>query len=790
MQMARNFQNTNAENGKLLRMLQVSASKHLLDEHFTLAWANDLYYALIGYTKEEYELLYQNRCDLYYEADRPEWNKLQKTIAGALDAHQPGYKLLSRMRRKSGAFIWVKLAGTFSGESIGGYPVVYTTVTEVSDIMLARSEHSADYDDIPGLVARYRVPKDLDLKILGANNRFMQFFGDDIMEPGNTLYRRDLEKNLDVLAAHRAELLKGEPVSLVARMDGLHGENVWLQTNMVCVGWQGDEPIYLTIFIDITNETELREMHKKLEKQAEELKDALCLAEQANRAKSDFLSNMSHDIRTPMNAIIGMANIARSNLGDDEKVDHCLKKLLLSSQHLLGLINDVLDMSRIESGKMTVNPAPMSLPELLGNVVAIMQPTIRAADQQFSIRLKGIRHEWFCADALRMRQIFINILSNASKFTQARGSITVEVEELDGTDPNMAVMRFTFSDTGIGMKEGFLAHLFDAFSREQDSRVDKTEGSGLGMAITKKLTELLSGTIEVHSQPGKGSCFQVTLPLLTVEAPGEGVFPNLRILVVDDDPMIGEYLKSAFDGLGVCVESAGSGAKAIAMLEKAYQGGRAYEAIFLDWKMPGMDGPQTAKEIRSRFGGSIPILIVSAYDWGDIEEEARAAGVNGFISKPLFCSTVCQALKKYVAGEGPEALRQEKPSEFSGRCFLLVEDNELNREVALELFMEEGAEMEYAVNGADGAAMFEQSPEHYYDLVLMDIQMPVMDGYEAARKIRAMARDDAQTVPILAMTADAFAEDVIKAKEAGMNGHLSKPLDMQTIKREIRRALN
>ena len=276
-------------------------------------------------TQRRNERLYQNQCDLYYAADKPEWHKLQKTIADAFSAHQPGYKLLTRMRRKNGAFIWVKLMGTFSGESDSGYPLVYTTVTDVSDIMLDRSEHSADYDDIPGLVARYLVPKNLDLKILGANNRFLQFFGDDIMEPGNTLYRRDLEKNLDVLMTHRDELLRGEPVSLVARMYGQHGEDVWLQTSMACVGWQGEDPIYLTIFIDITNETELREMQKKLEKQAEELKTSLDLAEQASRAKSDFFSNMSHDIRTPMNAIIGMANIARSHLGDDEKVDNCLK---------------------------------------------------------------------------------------------------------------------------------------------------------------------------------------------------------------------------------------------------------------------------------------------------------------------------------------------------------------------------------------------------------------------------------------------------------------------------------
>ncbi len=712
-------------------------------------------------------------------------------MTAAIGEHKSGYTHVLRMRKKDGEYIWVKHSGIFTDESIDGYPVVYTTVTDVSDIVQTRLERSADYDDIPGLVAKYRVLKDMNLVILEANERFMQFFRYDIMESGNTLYRKNLEKNLPVLASHRDEFLAGKPVSLVARMYGQHGEEVWLQVSMVCVGRQEDDLIYLSIFIDITNETELREMQTKLEEQAEELKNALYLAEMANRAKSDFLSNMSHDIRTPMNAIIGMANIARSHLGDDGKVDDCLKKVLLSSQHLLGLINDVLDMSRIESGKMTINQEPLSLPELLENVVAIMQPNMKAADQRFSVCLKNVRHERFCSDALRMRQIFINILSNASKFTHAGGSIVLEVEELDCIEPDTAVLRFAFSDSGIGMKEEFLEHLFDAFSRERDSCVDKTEGSGLGMAITKKLVELFGGTIEVHSRLGEGTIFRVTLPLLIEEEPETVDLPDLRVLVVDDDDMVVEYLEETFRGHGVRVEGASSGEAAVAMLESARAEEIGYDAVLLDWKMPGMDGPHTARELRARFGQETPILIMSAYDWGDIEEEAKASGVNGFISKPLFRSTVSLALKKYVLKEStpPSQHDQSDSVEFAGRRFLLVEDNELNREIAVELLEAAGAEMECAVNGADGAAKFEQSPEHYYDLILMDVQMPVMNGYEATEKIRGMARDDAKTVTILAMTADAFAEDVAKAKMVGMNGHLAKPLDISTLRRKIGKAL-
>lgn len=784
------FSNGSVENIDLINLLQISICKNLLDEKFTTMWASSAFFNLIGYTQKEFET-YQNQHECDYERDKTEWIRLQKTMEEAYHANRSRYKYLLHIHKKNGALIWVKSTGFFSGEYINGYPVAYTICTDVSDIMRDRFERFVDYDDIPALVARYRVPKNLDLKILGANHRFIEFFGDDIMEPGNTLYKRDLEKNLDVLIAHQDELLRGDPVSLVARMDGQYGEDVWLQTSMACVGWEGDDPIYLTIFIDITNETELREMQKKLEIQAEELRVALKLTEQASRAKSDFFSNMSHDIRTPMNAIIGMANIARSHLGDDEKVDHCLKKLLISSQHLLGLINDVLDMSRIESGKMTINPTKLSLPELLENVVAIMLPTIQVANQKFSIRIKKIRHEWFYADALRIRQIFINILSNASKFTPAQGSITIEIEELHHTDSTKAMMCFTFFDTGIGMKEEFLDHLFDAFSRERDSRVDKTEGSGLGMAITKKLIELLDGTIDVHSQLGKGSCFRVILPLQFVEVPIEDVFPDIRILIIDDDQMIGKYLASAFLKHGVHVVSTGSSKEAIEILDKAYQKGQVYKAVFLDWKMPKMNGSKTVRELRLKFGQYLSI-IVSAYDWEDIEDEAKASGVDGFISKPLFCSTVYQVLKTNVlVDKSDERLQQdlELQSKFCERRFLLVEDNEINREIAIELLTMAGAEIEYAVNGAEGVIMYEQSEQHYYDLILMDVQMPVMDGYEATRKIRGLSRDDAKTIPILAMTAGAFAKDVAKSMEAGMNGHLIKPLELQTLICEINKAL-
>lgn len=575
-------------------------------------------------------------------------------------------------------------------------------------------------------------------------------------------------------------------------MHNQYGNDAWLQINATCTEWQGGNPVFLAVFIDITNETELRKMQKQLEEQAKELKNALHLAEDANRAKSDFLSHMSHDIRTPMNAIIGMTDIARAHLDDKMKMQDCLKKISLSSQHLLGLINDVLDMSRIESDKMALNKDSLSLPELLENIVAIMQPNIKARNQSFSIHLKNVRHEQFYSDALRLRQIFINILSNASKFTPAEGQITVNVEELVTGNKESAEFLFSISDTGMGMSPEFMEHLFDPFSRERDSRVDKTEGSGLGMAITKKLVELLSGDIKVKSKVGEGTTFTFTLPLEIDK--GTSVlhrFPGLKIIIADDDDTMCEYMEQTLAEIGVRVDSAGTGEEAVEKLKKALGNGEKYDAVFLDWKMPHMDGPQTAQKIRDEIGKDLPILIVSAYDWNDIEKEALETGVNGFISKPLFVSTLCRALSRYVLNENPEdtAQAQDTAEEFNGKHFLLVEDNELNRDIAVELLSDAGAVVECAVNGFDCIDKFGQSPERYYDLILMDIQMPVMNGYEATQEVRRMNRRDAKSVPILAMTADAFAEDIARAKEAGMDGHLAKPLNIAMMKREIHKAL-
>lgn len=772
----------------LMNMLHVSVSKHLLDDHFTLVWANDFYYEMIGYQKEEYETLYHNRPDLYYQGDPEAWKKLGETVIGALQEGKKGYSIVTQMRHKSGEYRWVQLSATFVDEYIDGCQVSYSVMTDISDVMQTKLEQSVTYDNLPGFVAKYRVEKDLGFKLIEANKRFIEFFGEESWKnEGCSVFRENVMRNAQTFEAHKEELLSGKPVHFTVRMRSCSGREAWLQINADCVDWQDGDPVYLVIYIDVTNETELREMQKKLEKQAEELRDALRQAEEANRAKSDFFSRMSHDIRTPMNAILGMRDIALAHFDDRDKVRDCLKKIGLSGQHLLGLINDVLDMSRIENGEMALRSDTVFLPEELENVVTIMQPQFKQKEQAFSIRLQGVMHEQFVGDALRLRQVFLNILSNACKFTPVGGRITMDVRETFMKGADTALFTFTIADTGIGMQPQFMEHLFDAFSRERDSRVDTIEGSGLGMAITKKIVELLEGKIEVQSKPSQGTTFCVTLPLKIEEAPlCDETFPGLNIIVADDDVVMCEYTVEMLQKLGVYAEWTDSGRQLVEKVRERRRKGETYDAVILDWKMPGQDGLQTAREIR-KICGDIPILIISAYDWSDIEKEARTAGITGFLSKPVFASTLCRGLQRYVLGEQPSAgdSREYPAADFAGKRFLLVEDNLLNQEVALELLADAGAAVDVACDGAQGVEVFRQSREEAYDMVLMDIQMPVMDGYTAARAIRALERGDARTVPILAMTADAFAEDIAAAKEAGMNGHLAKPLDERTLRREI-----
>ncbi len=512
-------------------------------------------------------------------------------------------------------------------------------------------------------------------------------------------------------------------------------------------------------------------------------------AESANAAKSRFLSNMSHDIRTPMNAIIGMTKLASDHAGEPDKVQEYLKNIDSSGQLLVGLINDILDLSKIESGKMTLNNDNASLEKLLANLVSIMQPTVAKKGQKFDIRLHGIQHETLCFDSLRLNQVLLNLLSNAVKFTPPGGAIGVDVTERPS--PRAGYSHFTFhvADTGIGIQPEFLKDVFQSFTREQDSRVNKTEGSGLGMAITKMIVDMMEGTVAVRSTPGKGTTFTVDVDLLLApEAPLEPL-PCLRVLAADDDPATCRSAEEFLRELGMQADVTGGGRDAVDKALAAHAEGRDYDLILLDWKMPDLNGLDAVREIRRQTGREIPVIVFSAYDWARIAPEALAAGVDGFVQKPFFKSTLSRCIRHYVLHEEGLPQPQGEDVQLTGRHILLAEDNELNQEIARELLESAGAQLEIVGDGKACVERFSQTVPGAFDLILMDIQMPIMNGYEAARRIRALPRPDARTIPIFAMTADAFAEDIAAAKEAGMDSHLAKPLDIPAMLLEIQKYL-
>ena len=532
---------------------------------------------------------------------------------------------------------------------------------------------------------------------------------------------------------------------------------------------------------------------KLLRGQMSELEKARKEAVHANKAKSEFLSNMSHDIRTPMNAIVGMTAIATANIDDRQQVQNCLKKITLSSRHLLGLINDVLDMSKIESGKLTLNVDQVSLREVMDSIVSIAQPQVRSKHQQFDVFIHDISTENVCCDSIRLNQVLLNILGNALKFTPDGGLIQVSLYEEDSPKGEEYVRtHIIVKDNGIGMTQEFKEKIFESFVREDSARVRRTEGSGLGMAITKYIVDTMGGTIEVESELGKGSEFHVTLDLERAETPEEEmILPEWNILVVDDNQQLCESTTASLKSIGVKADWALTAEGALEMLEHRAQLRDHYHIILLDWKLPDMDGVAAAKEIRRRFGSETPIMLISAYDWSEIEADAREAGITGFISKPLFRSTLFYGLKPFVenAGVPSEQCHEEKYADFTGRRVLLAEDNDLNWEIASELLSSLGMELDWAENGKICVEKFLASPPGFYDAVLMDLRMPVMTGYEATAAIRALDRPD-RDIPIIAMTADAFSEDIKKCLDAGMNAHVAKPIDIRELSRLLEKFIH
>lgn len=527
------------------------------------------------------------------------------------------------------------------------------------------------------------------------------------------------------------------------------------------------------------------------QRQMKELALAKEDADHANMAKSEFLSSMSHDIRTPMNAIVGMTEIAQRNVTDPVRVEDCLRKVRLSSKQLLGLINDVLDMSKIESGKMTMNMgAPMSLRDTMDDIVSIMQPQVKAKSQFFDIFIRKIISEDVYCDDVRLNQVLLNLLSNAVKYTPDGGRIDIHMQQEESPRGEDYVrVLISVVDTGIGMSQEFQERIWDDFSREETEEVRHILGTGLGTAITKGIIDLMGGTIRVESEMGKGSSFHITLDLKKAEiTEADMKLPAWNILVVDDNEQLCASAVSNLEELGVHVEWTLNGQEAVAMVEERHKRNEDYQFVLIDWKMPGMDGIQTIREIRSRVNKAIPIFLISAYDSDDFVTEIGASTIEGFISKPLFKSTLYQRLVQYVDGHELKEEQNDEDVDFTGKRVLMAEDMEINWEVASEILSITGMELEWAVNGKECIDMFEQSKIGYYDAILMDIRMPVMNGYDATVAIRGLTRAD-KDLPIIAMTADAFSGDVQKCLDCGMNAHLQKPIDLKECMRVLKKYL-
>ena len=547
--------------------------------------------------------------------------------------------------------------------------------------------------------------------------------------------------------------------------DGPNEVKRWFAVHMI----PADYGQYLAVFQETTKEHNMRE----------HLADALKQAQNSNQARTAFFSSMSHDIRTPMNGIIGITNVALNSLDNMEKVESCLNKITAASGHLLQLINEVLDMSRIESGKISLKEENVHLPSMMANLISFIRPDMDKKRQSFELKSQILEHDTVISDGLHLQKILLNLLSNAMKYTQAGGTISMQITETN-VDADTIRLRFVVEDNGIGMTPEFLERVFAPFERAEDSRMSQATGTGLGLAITKSIVDMMEGDIYVESEKDMGSRFTVELPLKLPKLQMQEL-PDLAgysVLIVDDDQDACESISLILQETGIRADWVMNGMEAVEKAWQAHVMEDDYCIVIVDWKMPEMDGLETARRIRSIVGPEVTIIIMTAYDWVSIEHEAKLAGVNLLMSKPMFKSALVSAFTKALGEKEEEARRPDTEDyDFTGRRVLLAEDNAINTEVAVMLLESKGFVVDTAENGLRALELFSKSPTGYYDAILMDIRMPLMDGLTAAANIRHLSNQDAGTIPIIAMTANAFDEDIEKSRAAGMDAHLAKPID-------------
>ena len=642
-------------------------------------------------------------------------------------------------------------------------------------------------------------------KYLACNQSFAEYAHKE--SPEGVIGLTDHEIFDQVTADHFVEddkkaLAMEEPYIFFEDVPDAAGQMRNLQTTKLTFKDASGRECLLGMCVDVTEMTRIKEaeaegrvkrqeleqrlaLQDKLLEQSHALKDALETAEQANRAKTAFLSNMSHEIRTPMNAIIGLNNIALADPETPAKTREYLEKIGTSAHHLLGIINDILDMSRIESGKMVIKNEEFSFPKTLEQINTMIGGQCRDKGIQYECRIKGKIDDYYIGDDMKLRQALINILGNAVKFTPAGGTVTFHIGETARLD-NKATLRFVIRDTGIGMSEDYLPHLFDAFSQEDSSSTNRFGSTGLGMPITKNIVELMNGHIEVDSVKGQGTTFTVTVTLGTLsdgadgkDFSGEISHSDLSVLVIDDDPIACEHAKVVLGQVGIGCETAASGEEGLEMISIRHARRSSYDLILIDWKMPGMDGLETTKRVREIVGHDSAIIILTSYNWEDIAEDAQNAGVDSFVSKPLFATTVMDEFREAFRKKN-EALTK-RTADLKGRRVLLAEDMSINAEIMMMILGMREIDADLAENGRIAVELFQNHESGWYDAILMDMRMPEMDGLEATRIIRAMDREDAKTIPIIALTANAFDEDVQRSMQAGLNAHLSKPVEPEIL---------